>query len=92
MSGCTSCPSSQVCSSSMAYPRVIYNTVRMSAMRLSTIWKTALGINWYPALASARCCSPALPFGGYPQSGWGREMSYEAIELYTEIKAVAVAL
>jgi phenylacetaldehyde dehydrogenase len=34
----------------------------------------------------------ALPFGGYKQSGWGREMGYEAIELYTETKAVAVLL
>jgi phenylacetaldehyde dehydrogenase len=35
---------------------------------------------------------PALPFGGYKQSGWGREMGYEAIELYTEVKAIAAAL
>ena len=35
---------------------------------------------------------PALPFGGYKQSGWGREMGFEAIELYTEVKAVAAAL
>jgi phenylacetaldehyde dehydrogenase len=34
----------------------------------------------------------ALPFGGYKQSGWGREMGYEAIELYTEVKAVAAHL
>jgi phenylacetaldehyde dehydrogenase len=34
----------------------------------------------------------ALPFGGYKQSGWGREMGYEAIELYTETKAVAALL
>jgi phenylacetaldehyde dehydrogenase len=34
----------------------------------------------------------ALPFGGYTQSGWGREMGYEAIELYTETKAVAALL
>ena len=34
----------------------------------------------------------ALPFGGYKQSGWGREMGYEAIELYTEVKAVAAML
>jgi phenylacetaldehyde dehydrogenase len=32
---------------------------------------------------------PALPFGGYKQSVWGREMGYEAIELYTEVKAAA---
>jgi phenylacetaldehyde dehydrogenase len=35
---------------------------------------------------------PALPFGGYKQSGWAREMGYEAIELYTEVKAVAASL
>jgi phenylacetaldehyde dehydrogenase len=34
----------------------------------------------------------ALSFGGYRQSGWGREMGYEAIELYTETKAVAALL
>jgi phenylacetaldehyde dehydrogenase len=35
---------------------------------------------------------PALPFGGFKQSGWGREMGFEAIELYTEVKSVAAAL
>jgi phenylacetaldehyde dehydrogenase len=34
----------------------------------------------------------ALPFGGYKQSGWGREMGKEVLELYTETKAVAAAL
>lgn len=34
----------------------------------------------------------ALPFGGYKQSGWGREMGHEAIDLYTETKAVTVQL
>ncbi|MCK6587685.1 MAG: aldehyde dehydrogenase family protein [Polyangiaceae bacterium] len=34
----------------------------------------------------------ALPFGGYKQSGWGREMGREALELYTEVKAVTAAL
>jgi phenylacetaldehyde dehydrogenase len=34
----------------------------------------------------------ALPFGGFKQSGWGREMGYEAIELYTETKGVACLL
>jgi phenylacetaldehyde dehydrogenase len=34
----------------------------------------------------------ALPFGGYKQSGWGREMGHDALELYTEAKAVTVRL
>lgn len=34
----------------------------------------------------------ALPFGGYKQSGWGREMGHQAIDLYTETKAVTVQL
>jgi len=34
----------------------------------------------------------ALPFGGYKQSGWGREMGHDALELYTEVKAVTVQL
>ena len=34
----------------------------------------------------------SLPFGGYKQSGWGREMGEEALRNYTETKAVTVAL
>jgi phenylacetaldehyde dehydrogenase len=34
----------------------------------------------------------ALPFGGYKQSGWGREMGHEVLELYTEVKSVCVAI
>lgn len=34
----------------------------------------------------------ALPFGGFKQSGWGREMGYEAIQLYTDTKAVVTRL
>lgn len=33
-----------------------------------------------------------LPYGGYKQSGWGRERGFEAIELYTEVKSVAINL
>jgi phenylacetaldehyde dehydrogenase len=35
---------------------------------------------------------PDLAIGGYKQSGWGRELGREGVELYTEIKAVAIAL
>ncbi len=34
----------------------------------------------------------ALPFGGYKQSGWGREMGAEALNNYTETKAVTIKL
>lgn len=33
-----------------------------------------------------------LPFGGYGQSGWGRELGSEALDLYTQVKAVNIAL
>jgi len=34
----------------------------------------------------------ALPFGGYKQSGWGREMGEEVLNNYTEVKAITAAL
>jgi phenylacetaldehyde dehydrogenase len=34
----------------------------------------------------------SMPFGGYKESGWGREMGREALELYTEVKAVCAQL
>ncbi|MBV8578048.1 MAG: aldehyde dehydrogenase family protein, partial [Acetobacteraceae bacterium] len=33
-----------------------------------------------------------LPFGGYKQSGWGREMGEEVLRNYLEVKAVTTAL
>ncbi len=35
---------------------------------------------------------PALPFGGFKQSGWGREKGRDVIDLYTEVKSVVIAL
>lgn len=35
---------------------------------------------------------PNLPFGGFKESGWGREMGQEGVEAYTEVKAVTVRL
>jgi phenylacetaldehyde dehydrogenase len=34
----------------------------------------------------------AVPFGGYKQSGWGRENGKDGVELFTEVKAVSVNL
>jgi acyl-CoA reductase-like NAD-dependent aldehyde dehydrogenase len=33
---------------------------------------------------------PGVPFGGFKESGYGREMSVDALDLYTEQKAVLV--
>jgi phenylacetaldehyde dehydrogenase len=52
-----------------------------SQLRAGTVW-----INCYNIFDAA------LPFGGYKQSGWGREMGHEVLEQYTEIKAVCTAL
>ena len=45
-----------------------------------------IGINTHHVI------DPALPFGGFRQSGWGREMGWEAIELYTELVSIGIAL
>ena len=34
----------------------------------------------------------ALPFGGYKQSGWGRENGRMGVEEYTEVKSVAIRI
>ena len=34
----------------------------------------------------------SMPFGGYKQSGWGRELGYEGLEQYTELKSVIAKL
>jgi phenylacetaldehyde dehydrogenase len=52
-----------------------------SQLRAGTVW-----INCYNIFDAA------LPFGGYKQSGWGREMGHDALEMYTEVKAVCAAL
>ena len=33
---------------------------------------------------------PISPFGGYTQSGFGRAMGKEALDLYTQVKSVSV--
>jgi phenylacetaldehyde dehydrogenase len=52
-----------------------------AGLRAGTVW-----VNCYNVF------DPALPFGGFKQSGWGREMSHNALECYTETKSVVVKL
>src|SRR5882724_5956209 len=50
-------------------------------LRAGTVW-----VNCYNVFDAA------MPFGGYKQSGWGREMGHDALEMYTETKAVCTAI
>jgi phenylacetaldehyde dehydrogenase len=50
-------------------------------LRAGTVW-----INCYNVFDAS------LPFGGYKESGWGREMGHEVLENYLEIKSVCVQL
>jgi len=51
------------------------------ALRAGTVW-----VNCYNQL------DPISPFGGYKQSGFGRELGHYALELYTQIKSVWLRL
>jgi len=50
-------------------------------IRAGTVW-----VNCYNVFDAS------LPFGGYKQSGWGREMGHEVLDAYTHTKAVVVGL
>ena len=64
------------------WTRDIQKAHRLAAqLRAGMVW-----INCYNIFDAA------LPFGGYKQSGWGREMGHDALEMYTEVKAVCAAL
>ncbi len=51
------------------------------SVKAGTVW-----INCYSIFDAA------LPFGGYKQSGWGREMGHAALENYLQTKSVCVNL
>ena len=52
-----------------------------AAIRAGLVWINCHGI---PDMA--------VPFGGYKQSGWGRENGYESLLQYTELKSVVARL
>lgn len=51
------------------------------ALKAGTVWVNGYGM-----------FDPAAPFGGYKESGFGREMGKDALELYTQVKTVWVGL
>ncbi len=67
---------------SAVWTRDISKAHRLAAkLKAGTVW-----INCYHVFDSA------LPFGGYKQSGWGREWGKPALDLYTESKSVCAEL
>ena len=52
-----------------------------NALRAGTVW-----INCYNIFDAA------MPFGGYKQSGWGREMGAEVLRNYLETKSICMAI
>jgi len=52
-----------------------------SMVKAGTVWGNCHGV-----------IDPALPFGGYKQSGWGREMGHAALDNYLETKSVCIGL
>ena len=50
-------------------------------LKAGTVW-----VNCYNVFDAA------LPFGGYKESGWGREMGAEVLNAYTQVKAVTMLL
>ena len=52
-----------------------------NALKAGRVW-----VNCYNVM------DPAAPWGGYKQSGFGREMGSYALELYTQVKSVWVSL
>jgi acyl-CoA reductase-like NAD-dependent aldehyde dehydrogenase len=51
------------------------------AVKAGTVWVNGYGM-----------FDPAAPFGGYKESGFGREMGKDALDLYTQVKTVWVGL
>ena len=74
--------------------------VRHAPTTRCTVWQQASGqrtfprrTGWRPLLRAGtvwiNCYNifdAALPFGGYKQSGWGREMGKDVLDLYTQTK------
>src|SRR6202000_3219442 len=64
------------------WTRDISKAHRLAAeLRAGTVW-----VNCYNVFDAA------MPFGGYKQSGWGREMGRDSLEMYTEVKSVCTKL
>jgi phenylacetaldehyde dehydrogenase len=64
------------------WTRDISRTYKIArALRAGSVWVNCYGI-----------INPISPFGGYKESGFGRELGRHSIDLYTQIKSVYIKL
>jgi acyl-CoA reductase-like NAD-dependent aldehyde dehydrogenase len=65
---------------------VVTNDINKALTFANSVKSGSIWINcWDP-------CSPQAPFGGFRQSGFGKELGEEALKEYTEVKAVVVKI
>ena len=74
--------------------KAFFGHVPFPLVHIDTAFKMAKGIQagtvWVNAYHSAGL--PYMPYGGYKQSGIGRELGHEGLEEYMETKAIQLKL
>lgn len=65
---------------------IITNDINKALLFVQSIQAGSVWVNCYDAV------TPQAPFGGYKQSGQGRELGQEALKEYLETKTVTIAL
>lgn len=53
----------------------------MQGVRVGSVWVNGYGV-----------IGPQGPFGGYKDSGWGRELGEYCLQQYTEVKNVVIKI
>jgi len=65
---------------------IITNDINKAMLFAQSVQAGSVWVNCYDAV------TPQAPFGGYKQSGQGRELGEAALKEYLEIKTVTIAL
>lgn len=65
---------------------VVTNNINNALVFTNAVQAGSVWVNCYDYVV------PTTPFGGFKQSGSGRELGYSGIELYTETKSVTIKL
>jgi phenylacetaldehyde dehydrogenase len=67
-------------------------SARVWTRDVGTAHKMARKIKAGQVCVNGLAYGPNLPFGGYKQSGWGRENGRDGVEAFTELKSVTIGL